>query len=107
MILGCLTSQQHARFIDKDGSAQTSVLTDVRKQKMQMYRRDGSAQTVVLIATQKWKMQIEYATSLSHSTLTPGQPLLALTLHHQTLGRIAIRVPTCSLWYDWIRDSGV
>ena len=41
--------------------------------------RDGCAQTAVRAATQRQKLQIKLTISLSHSTLTPGQTVPALS----------------------------
>ena len=46
---------------------------------MLVYLRDGSAQTVVRTATMRLKLQIRFSLSSSHSILTPGQPVPALT----------------------------
>ena len=55
--------------------------------------RDGSALTIVRAATLRRKFQIELAISPSHGTLTPGQPVPALTLSHKAPGRVATGVP--------------
>ena len=47
---------------------------------MLMYLRDGSAQTILRAAILRQKLQIKLSTSPSHSVLTPGQPIPALTL---------------------------
>ena len=60
---------------------------------MLVYLRDGSAQTIVRAATLKQKLQIKLSTSPSHSILTPGRPVPALTLYRQTPGRVATGVP--------------
>ena len=44
-----------------------------------VYLRDTSAQTILRAATLREKLQIQLSTSHSHSILTPGQPVLALT----------------------------
>ena len=41
--------------------------------------RDGSAETVVCVATLRQKLQIKLALASSHSILTPGQPVPALS----------------------------
>ena len=51
-----------------------------RPSNMLMYLRDGSAQTSLPGATLRKKLQIKLSTSPSHSTLTPGRPVPALTL---------------------------
>ena len=60
---------------------------------MRVYLRDGSAQTIVSAATPRHKLQIKLSTSPSHSILTPGRPVLALTLQRQAPGRVATGVP--------------
>ena len=60
---------------------------------MRVYFRDGSAQTTLRAATPRSKMQIKRSISPSHSILTPGQPLPALTLERQAPGRVATGVP--------------
>ena len=47
---------------------------------MLVYLRDGSAQTNLHAATLRLKLQIKLSTSPSHSILTPGQSIPALTL---------------------------
>ena len=42
--------------------------------------RDGAAHTAGRAATLRQKLHIKLAVSLSHSILTPGQPVPALTL---------------------------
>ena len=56
-IVCCLTSQQH-----------------------RVYLRDGSAQTILRAATLRQKLKTKLSISPSHSILTPGQPVPALTL---------------------------
>ena len=56
LFVGFLTSQQH------------------------VYLRDGSAQTILRAATLRKKLQMKLSTSPSHSILTPGRPVPALTL---------------------------
>ena len=58
-----------------------------------MYLRDGSAQTIVRAATLRYKLLIQLSTSPSHSILTPGRPVAALTLYRQAPGRVATGVP--------------
>ena len=60
---------------------------------MLVYPRDGSTQTRARAATLKQKLQIKLSFSLSHSILTPGQPVLALTLNRQAPGREASAAP--------------
>ena len=55
--------------------------------------RDGSAQTIVHAATLRQKLQIKLAVSPSHSILTPGRPVPALTLQRQVPGRVVTGVP--------------
>ena len=45
-----------------------------------VYLRDGSAQTTLRAATLRQKLQITRSVSPSHSILTPGRPVPALTL---------------------------
>ena len=59
---------------------------------MQVYLRDGSAQTIVRAATLRKKLQIKLSTSSSHSILTPGRPVPALTLERQAPGGVATGV---------------
>ena len=53
-----------------------------------MYLRDGSARTIV----PRLKLQIKLSTSPSHSILTPGRPVPALTLQRRAPGRVATGV---------------
>ena len=71
-LVGCLTSQQHAI----------------------VYLRDGSGQAIGCAATLRYKLQIKLSTSPSHSILTPGQPVPALTMYRQAAGRVTHGVPT-------------
>ena len=50
---------------------------------MTVYLRDGPENTIVGAAIPREKLQIKVATSPIHSILTPGPPLLALTLQRQ------------------------
>ena len=54
------------------------------------------------VKTRGLSMQIKPSISPSHSLLTPGQPLPAITLESQAPGRVAIGVPTFKslLWLD-------
>ena len=54
-----------------------------------VYLRDASAQTIFRDATLRLKLQIQLSTSPSHSILTPGRPVRALTLKRQAPGRVA------------------
>ena len=47
---------------------------------MLVYLKDGSAQAILRAATLRQKLQIQLSTSPSHSILTPGRPVPALTL---------------------------
>ena len=58
-----------------------------------MYLRDESAQTILHAATLRQKLQIKLSTSPSHSIVTLGQPVPALTLYCQAPGRVATGVP--------------
>ena len=71
-----------------------------RPSNLLLHPSDGSAQTVVGAATLRRKWHIKLAASPSHGLLTPGQPVLVLTL--QFSGR-AVQVftnprcgPTCT-----------
>ena len=44
-----------------------------------MYLRDGSAQTILRADTLRQILQIKLSSSPSHSILTPGRPVPALT----------------------------
>ena len=61
---------------------------------MLVYLRDRSAQTILSAATLRQKLQIQLPTSPSHSILTPGRPVAALTLQCQASGRVATGVPS-------------
>ena len=52
---------------------------------MLVYLGDGSAQTILRAATLREKLQIKLSTSPSHSILTPGQPVPALTYNARRL----------------------
>ena len=71
LLVGCLTSQQHAI----------------------VYLRDGSAQTILCGAAVRQKLQIQLSISPNHSVLTLGQPVPALTLYRQAPVRVATGVP--------------
>ena len=60
---------------------------------MLMHLRHGSAQTFVHAATLRLELQIKLSISSSHSILTPGQQVPALTLLCQAPGSIATGVP--------------
>ena len=47
-------------------------------------RRDtaGNAGEEVCNVKLRWKSQIKFAIKVNHTILTPGQPVLALTLYH-------------------------
>ena len=60
---------------------------------MLVYLRDGSAQTILRATTLRQKLQIKLSTSPSHSILTPGRPVPALTQQCQACGRVATGVP--------------
>ena len=51
-----------------------------RPSNMLVYLRDGSAQTIVRAVTLRSKLQIKLSTSPTHSILTHGRPVPALTL---------------------------
>ena len=55
-------------------------LLALRPSNMLVYLRDGSAQTILRAATLRRKLQIKLSTSPSHSILTTGRPVPALTL---------------------------
>ena len=69
---------------------------------MRVYLRDGSAQTIIRAATLRQKLQIKLSISPSHSILTPGQPVPALTLWRQAPGRVASEVSIFKslVWLD-------
>ena len=72
----------------RDHSAQTlRYRWQIKLATCTLYLRDHSAQTL------RYRWQIKLASSPRHSTLTPGQPVLALTLYHPVHGRAAARVP--------------
>ena len=64
--------------------------------------RDGSAQTTVRAATLGQKFQIKLAISPSHSILTQGQPVTALTLQRQAAGQ-PLQYQFLSHWNDSTR----
>ena len=64
----------------KPGGGVVCLLVAQRPSNMRVYLRDGSAQTIVRAATLRQKLQIQLSTSPSHSILTPGRPVPALTL---------------------------
>ena len=55
--------------------------------------QDGSVQIILRAATLRYKLQTKLSISPSHSILTPGQPVPALTLQHQAPGRVVTGVP--------------
>ena len=68
-------------------SAWPSTLQGLRAQEfvgwllnIRVYLRDGPAQTILRAATLRQKLQAKLSISPSHSILTPGQPVPALTL---------------------------
>ena len=67
-----------------------------------VYLRERPAQTIVRAATLRQNLQIKLATSPSHSILTLGRPIPALTLYRQAPGRAATRVPMFKspVWLD-------
>ena len=69
---------------------------------MRVYLRDESAQTILRAATLRQKLQIKLSISPSHSILTPGRPVPALTLLRQAPGRVATGVPIFKslVWLD-------
>ena len=56
------------------------LMTAQRPSNMPVCLRDGSAPTILRAATLRRKMQTKLSISPSHSILTPGQPVPALTL---------------------------
>ena len=76
-LVGCLTSQQHASI--SQGRICTANFTCCHTE-----------------------MQIQLSISPSHSILTPGQPVPALTLQRQAPGRVASGVPMFKslVWLD-------
>ena len=75
VVVGCLTFQQHASV------------------------SQGWICTILRAATLSWKLQTKLSTSPSHSILTPGRPVPALT---QVPGRLATGVPVFKslVWLD-------
>ena len=69
------------------------LLAAQRPSNILVYLRDGSAKTILRAATLRQKLQIKLSTSPSHSILTPGWPVPALTLYCQVPGRVATGVP--------------
>ena len=69
---------------------------------MLVYLSDWSAQTMLRAATLRYKLHIKLSTSPSHSILTPGRPVPALTLQCQMPGRVAAGVPIFKslVWLD-------
>ena len=53
----------------------------------------GRICSILCAATLRLKLQIQLSISPSHSILTPGQPVPALTLQRQAPGRVATGVP--------------
>ena len=80
LLVGCLTSQQHASV------SQGRICSD----------NFMCCHTEIEVADQT------FSVSPSHSILTPGWPVPALTLYHQTPGRVATGVPIFKLlvWLD-------
>ena len=58
---------------------------------MLVYLRDRFALTFVHASTMRQKLQIKLAISPTHSLLTPGQPILAMTLYCQVPRRVTTR----------------
>ena len=69
---------------------------------MLVYLRDGSAETVACSATLRQNLQIKLSIPPSHSILTLGQPVPALTLLHQVPGRVAtgVQIFKSLVWLD-------
>ena len=67
-----------------------------------MYLRDRSAQTILHAATLRKKLQIKLSSTPSHSILTLGQPVPALTLQCQAPGRVTTGLPVFKslVWLD-------
>ena len=74
-----------------------------RVSNMQVYLRDESAQIILRAATLRQKLQIQLSISPSHSLLTPGQPVPALTLSCQAPGKVATGMtrPQEKSWRKW------
>ena len=70
LLVGCLTSQQHASV------SQGWICSDN-----------------FTAATLRWKLRIKPSTSFSYSILRPDRPVPALTLYRQAPGRVATGVP--------------
>ena len=82
LLVSCFTSQQHASV------SQGQICSD----------NCTCCHTEIEVADQTFHL-----TQYSHSILTRGQPVLALTLERQASGRVAIGVPIfkfLSHWYD-------
>ena len=60
---------------------------------MPVYLRDRSAQTSIRVAKLRQEQQNKFSISTSHSILTPGRPVRALTLSRQAHDRVATGVP--------------
>ena len=77
----------------EDGGGGCCLLVAERPSNMLAYLRDGSAQKMARAATLRKKLQTKLSTSPSHSILTPGRQVPALTLQRQAPGRVATGVP--------------
>ena len=84
LLVGCLTFQQQASV-----------------------SLDGSAQTILHAATLRQKTQIKLTTSSSHSILTPGQPVPALTLNARNLAGQPLECQFLSHWSASSKESTV
>ena len=60
---------------------------------MPVYFLDNSAQAIACATILRQKLRIKLSTSPSHSILTPGQPVPALTLSYPAPSRAATGVP--------------
>ena len=69
---------------------------------MSVYLRDGRAWTIFPAATLRQKWQIKQAMSSSHSTPTPGQPVLAPTMQCQMPTG---QSPEDQFWRHWFKLS--
>ena len=67
----------HIRWMEREKEC---WLLALRPNKMLVYLRDRPAQTILRAATLRQKLQAKLSISPSHSILTPGQPVPALTL---------------------------
>ena len=70
-----------------------------------VYLSDRSAKKIVRVATLRHMLQIKLFISPTHTLLTLGQTVPALTLYHQAPGKVETGVPIFSHWYDSTRKK--